>query len=67
MPRSRRGPKAFFQEVIRELKKVTWPSRSETNRMTGIVLAVCALVVLILTGMNIIVDTIMKILTKGEV
>ncbi|MFY9233305.1 MAG: preprotein translocase subunit SecE [Fimbriimonadaceae bacterium] len=55
--------KTFFVDVVREMKKVTWPTRSETNRMTGIVLAVCALVVGILTALNIVVGTLMNILT----
>jgi preprotein translocase SecE subunit len=67
IPKSPRGPKAFFVDVIRELKKVTWPSAAETNRMTGIVLAVCAMVVLILTGMNLLVGMIMSMLTTGKV
>jgi preprotein translocase subunit SecE len=63
LPRSPRGIKSFFADVVREMKKVSWPTRSETNRMTGIVLAVCALVVGILTVMNIIVDAVMKVIT----
>lgn len=63
IPRSPRGVKTFFVDVVREMKKVTWPTRSETNRMTGIVLAVCALVVGILTALNIVVGTLMNILT----
>lgn len=62
VPRSPRGIKSFFADVVREMKKVTWPTRSETNRMTGIVLAVCALVVGILTIMNIVADTLVGIL-----
>lgn len=32
----------FFGEVIGELKKVTWPSRQETTRLTLIVIAISA-------------------------
>lgn len=67
LPRSKRGIKAFFTDVGRELKKVTWPKPAETNRMTGVVLAICALVVLTLTLMSLVVDTFMKILTTGKV
>ena len=67
LPKSKHGVKAFFTDVVRELKKVTWPKPSETNRMTGIVMAVCIMVVLVLTVMSLIVDTAMKILTTGKV
>ena len=67
IPKSRRGTKAFFADVAREIKKVTWPTRSETNRMTGIVLAVCALVVGILTTLSLVVGTIMSIISTGKV
>ena len=30
----------FFGEVISELRKVTWPTRQETTRLTVLVLAV---------------------------
>lgn len=37
---TRGGPKAFLRDVRRELTKVEWPSRKETNRLTGVVFAV---------------------------
>lgn len=30
----------FFGDIIAELRKVTWPSRQELTRLTGLVLAV---------------------------
>ena len=67
MPRSRRGLKGFFAEVGREMKKVSWPSRQETNRLTGVVLAVCGLVVGILWLLSVVFDTLVNIITKGSV
>jgi preprotein translocase subunit SecE len=66
LPKAKRGLKSFFTDVVRELKKVTWPTRKETNRMTGVVLAICALIVGILTLMNIVVDTVLRILNSGK-
>ena len=40
----RGGLVQFFSEVVGELKKVTWPSREETTRLTIMVLAVAATV-----------------------
>lgn len=48
VPKIKRGLPAFFREVRRELTKVSWPTVSETNRLTGVVLAVCLLLVVIL-------------------
>ena len=33
---------AFIREIIDELRKVTWPTRRETIRLTLMVLAICA-------------------------
>lgn len=67
LPTSKRGFKGFLAEVGRELKKVSWPSKTETNRLTGVVLAVCFLVVLVLTGLNYFWATVISLLTKGTV
>lgn len=45
---ARRGVRGFISDVRSEMKKVIWPTRIETLRLTGIVLAVCALAVSIL-------------------
>ena len=43
-PSKSRSPRfgvfSFFGEVFSEMKKVTWPSREETTRLTMLVLAV---------------------------
>jgi preprotein translocase subunit SecE len=43
-PTKSRGPRfgvfGFFGEVFGEMKKVTWPSREETTRLTILVLSV---------------------------
>jgi preprotein translocase SecE subunit len=65
IPHSRRGLKGFIAEVGREMKKVNWPSRAETNRLTGVVLAVCLLITLVLVGLSTVFDTVVSIITKG--
>ena len=37
-------PVAFLNEVIAELKKVTWPTRDETIKLTAVVIALSVLV-----------------------
>ena len=34
----------FFGEVVSELRKVTWPSRQETTRLTMLVLVVSVII-----------------------
>jgi preprotein translocase subunit SecE len=43
---------SFVPETIGELRKVTWPSRQETIRLSAMVLIVCVIVGLILGGID---------------
>jgi len=43
---------SFIPETIGELRKVTWPSRQETIRLSALVLVVCVIVGLILGGID---------------
>lgn len=38
------GPAKFLREVVAELKKVTWPTRAETIKLTFIVVFLSVLV-----------------------
>ena len=66
IPKSKRGPKAFFSEVQREMKKVSWPTRTETNRLTVVVLSVCAGLVVLFTAMSFVFDNLINLLTRGK-
>lgn len=66
-PKMRRGLKSFFNEVKREMTHVSWPTKSETNRLTTVVLAVCGLVVVVLTVMSYCFETVVNLITKGSV
>ncbi|MFN3729953.1 MAG: preprotein translocase subunit SecE [Fimbriimonadaceae bacterium] len=61
---SRGGLKGFFADVMREMKKVSWPSPKDTRRLTGVVMAVCGLIILILTMMGYLVEFGLKILVS---
>ncbi len=67
LPKSRRGVKGFFKEVGREMKKVNWPTKKETNRLTGVVMGVTLLCVAILTGMGKVFETLVNLITKGNI
>lgn len=65
LPRSKRGFKQYWVDVGREMKKVTWPPHSETNRLTGVVIAVCGLLILILLVFHLFFKTIVDLLTHA--
>ncbi len=47
-PRRQRGPVQLVKEVFGELQKVTWPTREEAMRLTGLVFAVATTIGIIL-------------------
>ncbi|MEK7092082.1 MAG: preprotein translocase subunit SecE [Patescibacteria group bacterium] len=54
----------FLQEVIEELKKVTWPTQQEIVRLTIIVIAISILVGLYIGGLDFILVKITELLIK---
>ncbi|OGG27922.1 preprotein translocase subunit SecE [Candidatus Gottesmanbacteria bacterium RIFCSPLOWO2_01_FULL_48_11] len=38
------APAKFLKEVVAELKKVTWPTREETIKLTAVVIAISVIV-----------------------
>lgn len=66
-PDMRRGIRAYFADVIAEMKKVVWPTRKETVRLTGLVLTVCVIFVVFLYLWGTIVENIINFLLKGTV
>lgn len=67
LPKTKGGPKQFLIDVQREMKKVSWPTRAETTRLTGIVLSVCLMLVVILTGLSFVFEKIIDLVTKGRI
>ena len=55
------APAKFFREVVAELKKVTWPTRDETVKLTAVVIAISVLVGLFIGGL----DTLFLSITKA--
>lgn len=55
---------AFFEDVIKEMKKVTWPKKEDLRDSTIIVLVVClliaAFVYVIDQGLSILLKTILS-------
>ncbi len=64
LPKSKRGPKSFIEGVKREMRKVSWPAYKETNRLFGVVVAVCILLTGIMAVLGIFFETLIDIITK---
>ncbi len=62
----KRGFKGFLKDVKRELKQVQWPTRSEANRLTGVVLVVCLITTAILFGLSIGIDYAFKYIMHSK-
>ncbi|MEJ2506520.1 MAG: preprotein translocase subunit SecE [Ignavibacteriaceae bacterium] len=48
--------KKFFEDVVKEMKKVTWPTKVELMESTKVVIIVC----LILAGFTYVIDMIIN-------
>lgn len=50
------NPVTYIKEVTSELKKVSWPGKKHTTDMTILVIAVCLVVALYLTGVDLVLN-----------
>ena len=53
--------KKFFEDVVKEMKKVTWPTKEELMESTKVVIIVC----LILAGFTYVIDMLINQVLKG--
>ncbi len=58
------SPIGFLKETQDELKKVTWPTRAEVIRLTGIVIIVSLAVGVFIGGLDYIFTTILQRIAK---
>jgi len=54
----------FSQEVLGELKKVRWPSREETIRLTTVVVVVSAILGIYIGGIDFVLSRVIQSLIK---
>jgi preprotein translocase SecE subunit len=64
LPKSKRGPKSFFEGVKREMRKVSWPAYKETNRLFGVVVTVCLMLTVVMAVLGMFFDTVIGLITK---
>ncbi|GEM_PF-192260 len=57
-------PVQFVKEVVTELKKVTWPSRQETMKLTAVVIAISVIVGAFIGGLDYILISITSLIFK---
>ena len=57
-----RDARDFFSDSLFELRKVVWPTREESYRITGMVLIVVFLISLILSGFDFVISWLIKLL-----
>jgi preprotein translocase subunit SecE len=53
---------AFLTDTVKEMKKVTWPSRAELQESTVIVLVVCGVIASFVFGVDWVVSNLMKVI-----
>jgi len=53
--------KFFFEDVVKEMKKVTWPTKAELFESTKVVIVVC----IILAGFTYVIDMIINQVIQG--
>lgn len=50
----------FFNDVVKEMKKVTWPTKDELKESTTIVIVVCLLIAAFTYAVDMAVSQIMR-------
>lgn len=55
------APIQFIKEVITELKKVTWPTRRETIKLTAMVIIISVVVGMFVGGLDIVLVKITSV------
>jgi preprotein translocase subunit SecE len=58
------SPTGYFREVVRELKKVSWPSRKQTVNKTTLVIAISILLAVYLGGLDFMFQKLTETLIK---
>jgi preprotein translocase subunit SecE len=53
---------AFFTDVSKEMKKVTWPHQAELRDSTVIILVVCGVISAFVYGVDLIVNKVLSAL-----
>lgn len=50
----------FFEDVVKEMKKVTWPTKQELKESTNVVIAVCIFLALFTYAIDVVITQLFK-------
>lgn len=50
----------FFTDTVKEMKKVTWPSKNELRESTVIVMVVCAAIAVFVYAVDLVVSNAVR-------
>ncbi|MGB5288645.1 MAG: preprotein translocase subunit SecE [Ignavibacteriaceae bacterium] len=50
----------FFEDVVKEMKKVTWPTKAELLESTKVVIVVCIILAGFTYGIDMIINQVIK-------
>jgi preprotein translocase subunit SecE len=51
---------AFFQDAVKEMEKVTWPTRAELVESTRVVIVVCLLIAVFTWVVDFVVNKVLQ-------
>lgn len=54
----------FSSAIIEELRKVTWPTKKETIRLTGVVIGISLIIGLYIGIIDVLLTKVLEIITK---
>jgi len=52
--------KGFFEDVVKEMRKVTWPTKAELFESTKVVIVVCLILAGFAYGIDMIISQVMR-------
>jgi len=58
------NPLAYIKDTISELKKVTWPTRQATLKLTGIVIGISAIVAVYVGGLDYLFTNLLTLIVN---
>ncbi len=58
------NPVKYLQETVDEMKRVSWPTRQETTKLTVIVIAISIIVAFYVGGLDFTFTNLLKLIIK---
>ena len=58
------GIAKFFREVMAEFKRISWPSKKDIKKASAAVAVVCAIYMVVVSGMDYIFQNLLDLLLK---